>query len=202
MFLGLKEGGTFYNADLTALENSNNLSDPSKVAMSKLKPNVGIGAFLEIKNTWLSLSAPRLVEISRADDEDIYAKDRVHLYVAAGTSIVLNNEIYIKPSVLLRKVKGLALATVASAIFSYQNRYDAGVQKRDNSSMGIFGIFSITNTISLGYAYESFIDNSLPGINAKTHEVFIRIQLAKATGDLKAESELVKQASNSKPVYE
>ena len=200
LFLGLKGGGTFYNADLTALENFNNLSDPSKVALSKLKPNVGIGAFLEIKNTWLSISAPRLVEVSRADDEDIYAKDRVHLYVAAGTSIALNNEIYIKPSVLLRKVKGLALATGASAIVSYQNRFDAGVQIRDNSSMGIFGMFSITNTISLGYAYASFLDNSLSRINVTTHEVFIRIQLSKATGDLKAESEPVKQASNSTAV--
>jgi len=199
LFLGLKGGGSFYNADLTSLENFNNLNDPSKVAMSKLKPNVGIGAFLAIKNTWISLSAPRLFEVSRADEEDIYAKDRVHLYAAAGTSIALNNSISIKPSVLLRKVKGLELATEATALVSYRNRYDAGVQIRDNSSMGIFGMFSITNSIALGYAYESFLDNSLSGINVTTHEVFIRIQLAtKATGDLKVESESSKQKSTSK----
>jgi|TARA_B110000259_G_scaffold68640_1_gene80891 hypothetical protein len=66
LYLGLKVGGSFYKADLTGLQTFNNLNDPSKVAMSKLNPNIGIGAYLEIKNSWVSVSSPRLVEVSRA----------------------------------------------------------------------------------------------------------------------------------------
>lgn len=193
LFLGLKGGGNFYNADLSALETYNNLSDPSKVAMSRLKPNLGVGAYLVMKNNWISFAAPRLFEVQRADQEDILAKDRIHLYAAGGTSISLNNDFIIAPSIALRKIKGLPLITEATALITYRNQFSAGIQFRDNSSAGILSLFSITDTIGIGYAYESYLDTSLSSMNLTTHEFFIRLQLGKVDEVTEIPSEPTKE---------
>ena len=197
LFLGLKGGGNFYSADLSSLENFNNLNDPTKVAMSRLKPNLGVGVYLELSNNWIAFSAPRLIEVSRADQEDVFAKDRVHLYAAAGTSFTLNTDFSIKPSVAVRKVKGLALVTEVTALFSYNNQFSGGVQIRDNSSMGVLAMLPITDKIGLGYAYESYLDNDLSGLNLTSHEFFIRIQLGKVKDDSQVSEQPAEQDLSS-----
>jgi len=181
LYLGLKVGGSFYKADLTGLQTFNNLNDPSKVAMSKLNPNIGIGAYLEIKNSWVSLSSPRLVEVSRAEEEDVYAKDRVHLYAAAGTSFTIVPNVILKPSLLVQKVKGLPIVTQITAQVNYLDRYDFGAQLRNNSSMGVFGVLRVSDLIDVGYAYETYLDSGLSSLGVKTHELFLRIKLSKAS---------------------
>ena len=193
LFLGLKGGGNFYSADLSSLENFNNLNDPTKVPMSRLKPNLGIGAYLTLGDNWIAVSAPRLIEVSRTDQEDVFAKDRVHFYAAAGTSFTLNTTFSIKPSVAVRQVKGLALVTEVMALFSYNNQFSGGIQIRDNSSMGVLAMLPITDSIGIGYAYESFRDNDLSKLNLTSHEFFIRVRLGKVKDDSQVPEEAAKE---------
>ena len=197
LFLGLKAGANFYNADLTSLQNFNNLNDPSKVAMSKIKPNIGVGAYFQSKDLWISLSAPRLFEVSRADEEDVYAKDRVHIYAAFGSSFDIIPTLILKPSVMLRKVKGMPLATEFTAQFNYHEKYDLGLQIRDNSSLGIFGIISVSEKVDLGYAYETYLDSGLSNLNVNTHEVFIRIKLSKDEVEVEEDTEETEETVES-----
>lgn len=181
VYLGLKAGGNFYKADPTGLLGFAASPDPIQQAFSKFNPNIGVGALLKRENLWLSFSLPRIFKSNRTKDLAITAKDRVHTYLGGGATLPLGTNLYLKPSVLLRKVRGLPLSTDLTGFISWQQKFDAGMSYRSSGAFSILSSVRVGN-FDLGYAYETPILSGLAQLNLKTHEVFLRIHLgAKAT---------------------
>ena len=184
LYLGLKAGGNFYRADPVGLTTYLGL-DPSQETLSSFNPNVGAGAYYRASSFWFSFSIPRLFNIQRdRDNLAITSKDRVHAYLGGGVNFGVGNDFYLKPSVMLRKVKGLPTSADLTAMVSWQNRFDVGMSVRTNNSMALMSIVSI-GMFDLGYAYETPTDNGLSQLNLKTHELVLRIALG---GDQKTKS--------------
>lgn len=181
VYLGIKGGGNFYKSDPSGLQNYMAVEDPSKVAVRQFSPNVGVGVYLVAGSSWISLSAPRMVEVTRGDKSRVYAKDRVHSYAAAGTSFKVNDQFSLLPSVLFRKVIGLPISTEISAQLKHNKGIEVGAQVRDVSNMSLFGMFQVRENISVGYAYESFSDTEMSGMNENAHELLLRITLGKSS---------------------
>ncbi len=181
VYLGLKAGGNFYKADPIGLLGFAASPDPIQQAFSKFNPNIGVGALLKRENLWLSFSLPRIFKSNRTKDLAITAKDRVHTYLGGGATLPLGTNLYLKPSILLRKVKGLPLSTDLTGFISWQQKFDAGMSYRSSGAFSILSSVRMGN-FDLGYAYEIPIISGLAQLNLKTHEVFLRIHLgAKAT---------------------
>lgn len=181
VYLGLKAGGNFYKADPTGLLGFAASPDPIQQAFSKFNPNIGVGALLKRENLWLSFSLPRIFKSNRTKDLAITAKDRVHTYLGGGATLPLGTNLYLKPSVLLRKVRGLPLSTDLTGFISWQQKFDAGMSYRSSGAFSLLSSVRVGN-FDLGYAYETPILSRLAQLNLKTHEVFLRIHLgAKAT---------------------
>jgi len=184
LYLGLKGGGNFYRADPVGLTSYLGL-DPSQETISSFNPNVGAGAYYKASSFWFSFSIPRLFNIQRdRDNLAITSKDRVHSYLGGGVDFGVGNDFYLKPSVMLRKVKGLPASADLTAMVSWQNRFDVGMSVRTNNSMALMSMISI-GMFDLGYAYETPTDNGLSQLNLKTHELVLRIALG---GDQKTKS--------------
>ena len=184
LYLGLKGGGNFYRADPVGLTTYLGL-DPSQETLSSFNPNVGAGAYYKASSFWFSFSIPRLFNIQRdRDNLAITSKDRVHSYLGGGVDFGVGNDFYLKPSVMLRKVKGLPASADLTAMVSWQNRFDVGMSVRTNNSMALMSMISI-GMFDLGYAYETPTDNGLSQLNLKTHELVLRIALG---GDQKTKS--------------
>ena len=189
LFLGLKAGGNFYRADPVGLTTYLGL-DPSQETLSSFNPNVGAGAYYKASSFWFSFSIPRLFNIQRdRDNLAITSKDRVHSYLGGGVDFGVGNDFYLKPSVMLRKVKGLPTSADLTAMVSWQNRFDVGVSVRTNNSIALMSMISL-GMFDLGYAYETPTDNGLSQLNLKTHELVLRIAL---DGDQKTKSGPVEQ---------
>jgi len=184
LYLGLKGGGNFYRADPVGLTTYLPI-DPSQETLSSFNPNVGAGAYYKASSFWFSFSIPRLFNIQRdRDNLAITSKDRVHSYLGGGVDFGVGNDFYLKPSVMLRKVKGLPASADLTAMVSWQNRFDVGMSVRTNNSMALMSMISI-GMFDLGYAYETPTDNGLSQLNLKTHELVLRIALG---GDQKTKS--------------
>lgn len=177
VFLGLKAGGNFYYADGTGLNSYGIGIDPAQKTLSSFNPNVGAGVYLQNDNYWLSFSIPRLFNVNRDDDLAITAKDRVHSYLGAGAKLSLNDIISFKPSVMLRKVKGLPISMDITGFISIQDRVDFGASYRTNASMSLIAFINVFNGLDVGYAYETPTEQLLSGISLKTHEIILRIRL-------------------------
>ena len=183
LFLGLKGGGNFYSADPTSLVTSAQLSDPTKIRLSRFSPNIGAGAYFKATNYWVSFSIPRLFNVKRdSDNLAVTAKDRVHTYLGGGVDLPVSNGIYIKPSLMIRKVKGLPTTADITGMISWQNQFDIGLSIRTNSSMALMSMISL-GMFDIGYAYETPTDNGLSQLNLRTHELVLRINLGE--GDQK-----------------
>ena len=183
LFLGLKGGGNFYSADPTALSAYLSVGDPSQVSLSKFNPNIGAGAYFKATNYWVSFSIPRLFNVKRdGDNLAVTAKDRVHSYLGGGVDLPVSNGIFIKPSLMIRKVKGLPTTADITGMVSWQNQFDIGLSIRTNSSMALMSMISL-GMFDVGYAYETPTDNGLSQLNLRTHELVLRINLGE--GDQK-----------------
>ena len=183
LFLGLKGGGNFYSADSTSLVTSARLSDATKIRLSRFSPNIGAGAYFQATNYWVSFSIPRLFNVKRdGDNLAVTAKDRVHTYLGGGVDLPVSNGIYIKPSLMIRKVKGLPTTADITGMVSWQNQFDIGLSIRTNSSMALMSMISL-GMFDVGYAYETPTDNGLSQLNLRTHELVLRINLGE--GDQK-----------------
>ena len=183
LFLGLKGGGNFYSADPTALSAYLSVGDPSQVSLSKFNPNIGAGAYFKATNYWVSFSIPRLFNVKRdSDNLAVTAKDRVHTYLGGGVDLPVSNGIFIKPSLMIRKVKGLPTTADITGMVSWQNQFDIGLSIRTNSSMALMSMISL-GMFDVGYAYETPTDNGLSQLNLRTHELVLRINLGE--GDQK-----------------
>ena len=180
LFLGLKGGGNFYSADPTSLVTSAQLSDPTKIRLSRFSPNIGAGAYFKATNYWVSFSIPRLFNVKRdSDNLAVTAKDRVHTYLGGGVDLPVSNGIYIKPSLMIRKVKGLPTTADITGMISWQNQFDIGLSIRTNSSMALMSMISL-GMFDIGYAYETPTDNGLSQLNLRTHELVLRINLGES----------------------
>lgn len=183
LFLGLKGGGNFYSADPTALSAYLSVGDPSQVSLSKFNPNIGAGAYFKAANYWVSFSIPRLFNVKRdGDNLAVTAKDMVHTYLGGGVDLPVSNGIFIKPSLMIRKVKGLPTTADITGMVSWQNQFDIGLSIRTNSSMALMSMISL-GMFDVGYAYETPTDNGLSQLNLRTHELVLRINLGE--GDQK-----------------
>ena len=187
LFLGLKAGGNFYSSDPIGLSTYDIALDPSQVSLSKFNPNVGAGAYFRAPSYWISFSIPRLFNVNRDNDNlAITAKDRVHTYLGGGVDLPVSSGIYIKPSLMIRKVKGLPVTADITGMVSWQNQFDIGLSIRTNSSMALMSLVSL-GLFDIGYAYETPTDNGLSQLNLKTHEIVFRINLGES--DQKSEDE-------------
>ena len=177
LFLGLKGGGNFYSADPTSLIAYRKMIDPTQVNLSRFNPNIGAGAYFRSPSYWVSFSIPRLFNVKREGDNlAVTAKDRVHAYLGAGVDLPVSNGIFLKPSLMIRKVKGLPATADLTGMISWQNQFDVGLSFRTNSSMALMSMISL-GMFDVGYAYETPTDNGLSQLNLRTHELVLRIRL-------------------------
>ena len=178
LFLGLKGGGNFYRADPTLLNTYDPVSDPTQISLSRFNPNIGAGAYYKASSYWVSFSIPRLINSKRDDELVITAKDRVHTYLGAGAVFNVGENFRLKPSFILRKIKGLPITTDLTGMLSWQNTFDVGVSFRSNSAISLLSVISL-GKYDIGYAYETPSDGGLSQLNLKTHELVFRIRLDK-----------------------
>ena len=178
LFLGLKGGGNFYRADPTLLNTYDPVSDPTQISLSRFNPNIGAGAYYKASSYWVSFSIPRLINSKRDDELVVTAKDRVHTYLGAGAVFNVGENFRLKPSFMLRKIKGLPITTDLTGMLSWQNTFDVGVSFRSNSAISLLSVISL-GKYDIGYAYETPSDGGLSQLNLKTHELVFRIRLDK-----------------------
>ena len=188
LYLGLKAGGNFYNADPRGLT-TYSPSDPAQQQLSRFNPNVGAGAFLKGELFWASFSIPRLFNVKRENDIlAVTAKDRVHSYLGGGVDLPVGGDFFIKPSIMMRKVKGLPVTTDITGMLSWQNQFDVGISYRSSSAFSLLSVVSFGG-FDIGYAYETPTVSSLSQLNLKTHEIILRINLGQGDQTTKTSQE-------------
>jgi len=181
VFLGIKAGGNSYNANPNPLSTFTQIPDPAKKSLSRFNPNMGVGFLLKMGQIWFSGSMPRLFNPKRDDDIEIQSRDRIHTYLAAGAMFSFNDKFTLKPNLMYRNIKGIGAVTDLGVKGAYMNRFELGLSIRTGSIFSIQALVKINEGFSLGYAYDTYGNDQLSGLNLKAHEVAIRFKFGNSS---------------------
>ena len=177
---GLQVGAMNYKADFNRL-NVTNPGDPVFAQnLNALTANFGTGIFYNTDKFYAGLSVPNLVRTHLRQVDvalsEYTVKQNAHMYLNAGYLITLNDNFILKPSFLLRGVKGIPLNYDINANLFFREIMSGGISYRSHSALVGLLDFRLIPTLRLGYAY----DYNLGRINnfAKaTHEIILRYHI-------------------------
>lgn len=177
---GLQVGTMNYKTDFSKL-NVTNPGDPTFAQdLNALTANFGTGIFYNTDKFYVGLSAPNLVRthLRRVDValSEYEVKQNTHLYLNAGYLIDLNDNFILKPSFLLRGVKGLPVNYDINANVFFRDLMSAGVSYRSHSALVGLLDFRLVPTLRLGYAYDYNLGR-LNNFAKGTHEIILRYHI-------------------------
>ncbi len=152
--------------------------DPAFLGDDKItKPSFGAGIILHSERYFIGLSVPRMLKakVTFSDLEtELYSQ---HFYAMAAYIFYINEHIRLKPSVLLKSVKGSPLSTDVNFALNFEDKITAGVYTRNLSAYGLMGQIKFGGSYRFGYAFEVPSGNSV-GPQFTTHEFSFGLNLA------------------------
>jgi type IX secretion system PorP/SprF family membrane protein len=142
--------------------------------------NIGFGVMLYGPNYYLGASVPQLTFQSLGDasllDNNYF---RNHYYFAGAYLAELENNIKIKPAILVSYVRGVPIAADFSSTFYFTDVMGVGVDVRTTAEMAFILTFNVKG-FKLGYSYQFGTSDINPGgVNNATHEVTLSYRFGK-----------------------
>ena len=71
------------------------------------------------------------------------------------------------------------------------NRFELGFSVRTGSIFSVQALVNVNENFSLGYAYDTFGDDQLSGLNLKAHEIALRFKFGGTTPEAEIAEEPV-----------
>lgn len=173
---GIKAGIQLLSTDFSLgnAESSENIFEEN---ISLTSPVFGLGTYLHSENWFLGLSIPNVFTTQHYSDfQNSIASERIHLFLVGGFVYDMENDIYLKPSFLVKGVAGAPIIADISLSAFFENRFTLGIAYRwGDSFSGILG-FQLERNLYLGYGYDA-TTSRLADFNSGSHEILLRYEL-------------------------
>ena len=178
--LGLKAGfyndsKNLYGSYLGATGNTNDVVVASN--LNKIVPIAGAGIYYNDDKFYAGFSAPDVITFSSNQgynaDNTLYQVKQVHYFITSGYSFDVNEELQIKPSVLLKAVSGAPLALDLNTNIWMRNIVGLGVSYRTGESVLGMAELQLSSQLRFGYAYD------MPFKRPNSHEFFLRYEFGR-----------------------
>ncbi|MVT10066.1 PorP/SprF family type IX secretion system membrane protein [Chitinophaga tropicalis] len=170
--MGLQAGMSQYqerNSELTT-------TDPTFAAnQSYWKTNVGFGFALFSENFYLGLSAPTFKSFDLGNSVNKVVT-KSHYYLQAAYAYHINDDVLIKPSVLLRQVQGSGLNYDINTSVLLRDVVWLGASWRSEKTVTGLVQVRLTPVLELGYSYDTPMSSNLKGAQTVSHELMLRFR--------------------------
>ena len=187
VYLGLKAGGNSYRLNLSnakAFGAGGEIQDPTFNDYARFLPNIGAGIYYQAPKGFLSISVPRLLNSSRIKEEDgqsTTATDRPHLFFSGGLQLPLKGSFSFVPSFLLSAVERAPSLITLDASVNFNQKFETGIQYTNSRGLGGTALLQLGEGFKVGYAYSRAIRSGINSFSNATHEIVLKVRLAKAT---------------------
>ncbi|PWT77558.1 MAG: hypothetical protein C5B59_03515 [Bacteroidetes bacterium] len=182
---GVSFGVQEVNVDISAVNfGQYNPVDPAALSsgyLNKLQPDMNAGLWLSNKDFFVGLSAQQIIPVpintpthSTTADTVTLLKGKLipHTFLTAGYKYLVNEDISILPSVMLRYVQPLPLGFDLNVKVQYQDLLWVGVSYRLSEGYAAMLGVNINSTFNLGYSYD-FTTGQLNTVSRGTHEIVL-----------------------------
>jgi type IX secretion system PorP/SprF family membrane protein len=173
---GMKGGYQSIKADFTQLVNVD-VTDPLYAAgNAKLGyPFIGVGALYYTPNFYIGASMPRIGFADQPTGRTKYSA--VHNYLYGGLRVKANDDIELRPAILLKYQSKAPLELDLACDAWYKQRIGVGLGIRTGDAVN-FMIKGNHNKFYMGYSYDMNI-SKLRQFNTGSHEIFIGYKIPK-----------------------
>ncbi len=179
---GLKAGFTSFNT------NFNNFRFPDEdittgfiptdlafESQNKLFPNIGTGLFYFTNDYYLGIAIPNLLKSKHFEEKNglnTIGGEEIHLFINGGYVFKLSNIVKLKPSFMMKGVKGspIVLDTAVNVLFN--DRIEGGISYRLNDAISAMFNIRVFNSLRVGYAFD-YTTTNLGNFNSGTHEIMM-----------------------------
>ena len=179
MYGGIRQFRAGYSQLRTSIGNEYDPAFANEISTGM--PMVGVGAFYYAKKFYAGISVPQLLNSPQIVDNKI-VKHFSHFFFNTGYVFDINDEISIRPSVMIKYVVAAPTSFDLNANIWYKKRFAVGASYRVRDSFDILLEFIANKNISVGYAYDLTLTR-LSQYTSGSHEIMIRYQGRKGGGD-------------------
>ncbi|MHB1197719.1 MAG: PorP/SprF family type IX secretion system membrane protein [Lutibacter sp.] len=184
---GLKGGFTFLDAQLSTLDLGDDIPDDVfNNDINDSYANFGAGAFYYTDHFYAGLSMPNMLNqfhLNRKGGVISSASEKMHYYLTSGYIFEMNDNLKLKPSVLLKGVKGAPLSIDLAGNVLINNKFELGVSWRIDDSLNALMNVEVANGFRIGYAYDYTLSN-LGDFNSGSHEIILLINISNSRNGL------------------
>jgi type IX secretion system PorP/SprF family membrane protein len=175
--LGLKAG--FNNFDLNLLDLTTTETDEYVQQNDRpniFLPNFGVGAYYYTENYYVGFSVPKLIRNSLQEKDntlEIVGREDRTWFVSAGFVYSVIEPIFkVKPTILMRAVRGAPLSVDISATAIFYDRFWIGAMYRIGDAIAVHARVQANSRLQIGYSFD-FANSRLASYGNGTHEVFL-----------------------------
>jgi type IX secretion system PorP/SprF family membrane protein len=176
--LGLQGGFshfTYKNSDLLYWETNDRVFEQN--TQTSLHPNFGTGAFLYSRKFYAGISVPHILNYVSENGNNIGGNiintNQVrHYFMETGCAIEVNSDFVLKPSVLVKYVKGAPVqADINMNVLLASTIWIGGSYRSDAASVAMLEL-QLTPKLRVGYSYD-FTMSHLNNYSSGSHEIMI-----------------------------
>jgi type IX secretion system PorP/SprF family membrane protein len=173
---GMQAGVMNYKLDPGKL-NLQDPSDPAFSSLSTVKPTLGAGVMLKSEKYLLGISVPRLLSNSYQIGGQTTSLYQQHFYLFGSYIFSMSERIQLKPSVLIKAVKGSPMSVDVNFNVNIDRNYTVGAYTRNLNSYGLLAQINFLEHYRLAYALEVPTNHSV-GTRYTTNELNLGIKLS------------------------
>lgn len=138
--------------------------------------NIGTGIYYNSDNFYVGLSAPELLPAKFGNQSGSnLSRQEIHLFFTAGFVASLSDNLKLKPSVLVKQVKGAPIEGDLNATFWIKDVIGIGGSYRTNADVSGLLEIQATPQIRIGYSYDHSV-TKLQSFNSGSHEIMLRYE--------------------------
>jgi len=153
--------------------------------VSGLLPSAAAGVYYNSDKFYIGFSTPALLKTqisynNAAQIASVTSQD-LHLYLASGFVMNLNQDLALKPSILLKAVSGAPLEVDVNANLWIQNKLSIGASYRTGDAVVGMVELQLNQQLRFGYDYDKTFSD-LGTLNTGTHELMLRMEFGSSGG--------------------
>jgi type IX secretion system PorP/SprF family membrane protein len=155
--------------------------------VSKFLFNVGTGVYYNSDRFYIGLSAldlmPNKLTTYNSNGLNLGSEQALHLFMATGYVFPLSQDFKLKPSVLVKGVKGAPIEADLNAALWIKDVVSIGAQYRTSADIGAMVEIQASPQIRIGYSYDHST-TPLKNFNSGSHEIMLRYEFGASKGKI------------------
>lgn len=178
---GLQTGASHFKADFNSVQLQENGIDYAFLNnIDQVLLNFGAGIYYNTDRFYIGASVPHLLNNTLNNNKvvvtnGLVARQYLHLFIASGYVINLDDNFKLKPSFLFKGVRGAPIQLDLNTNLWIKDVFSIGVQYRTNADIGALVEVQVSPQVRFGYSYDKSV-TKLANFNSGSHEIMLRYE--------------------------